>query len=63
MPSDTQYADDCDCYDMNEKNLKENIFPKIQTTFEEWNLKVNDTKTEYTNIELDINLEKRGKEQ
>ena len=35
MPSETQYADDCDFYDIEENTFKEHLFPAIQKTFEE----------------------------
>ena len=62
MPSETQYADDCDFYDEDDKYFKEQLLPKIKSTFEEWNLIVNETKTEYTNIEISPETENRGKE-
>ena len=35
MPSQSQYADDCDYYYTNETFLKEERFPQIQDTFKE----------------------------
>ena len=41
-----------DFYNESEEYLKDDLFPTAQDIFQEWNLKVNATKTEYTNIEI-----------
>ena len=49
MPLETEYADDCDFYNEDEKSLKY-MFPIIENVFSDWNLVVNQKKTEYTNF-------------
>ena len=62
MPLESQYADDADFYDENGKYLKEKLFPLVKSTFKDWNLKVNDTKTEYTTIEIAKEPSEKGSE-
>ena len=63
MPTDTQYADDIDIYREKEKYIKEELFPIAQNISQEQNLKVNATKTEYTNIDISINPKTKGLEE
>ena len=46
----------------NDKYSLEDLLPRIQETFSEWNLKVNNSKTEYVDIYLSENTTERGKE-
>ena len=62
MPSESQYADDCEFFNENEAFLKEQLFPKIKETFQQWNLRINESKTEYTLVEISKNKDQRGKE-
>ena len=43
--------DDCDFYGEDQNELKE-MLPIIKQVFREWNLFVNDSKTEYTRIHI-----------
>ena len=51
MPTQTSYADDVDFINENDEILMNNI-PKIKNMLEEWDLFINDERTEFTNIYL-----------
>ena len=61
MPLEMVYVDDTDFLDENKENL-ETMLPKITSLFMDWNLKVNPTKTEFTEVSIDENPKNRGKE-
>ena len=55
------YVDDGDFIDKGKQKLQE-ILPKLKLVFENWNLKVNPTKTEFTDISISEKKEQRGSE-
>ena len=61
MPTEMEYADDCDFFDTDANELKD-ILPKINKIFSDWNLKVNQEKTEFTDIEIATAKNKKGLE-
>ena len=61
MPLEFEYVDDCDFIAEEMEELKQ-ILPKIEQTFDEWNLKVNPTKTEYTEFYISNDPRQRGSE-
>ena len=51
LPLEWEYADDCDFVSEDMQELKD-LFPLAEQILKEWNLFVNDTKTEYTTFYL-----------
>ena len=62
MPLESEYVDDCDCFSESQEKLKQTLL-KIEKVLDEWNLKVNPSKTEYVHYFLkdDLKKKKRGK--
>lgn len=63
MPSESGYADDCDFLssEENDKYSLKDLLPRIKETFSDWNLKINNSKTEYVDVYLSENTTERGK--
>ena len=51
FPLDTEYADDVDFFDEDEENLK-TLLPLATVVLKEWNLFVNEDKTEFVHVYL-----------
>ena len=49
MPLESEYADDIDFLDERLENLT-NLLPICKNTLQEWNLKVNEDKTEFLHV-------------
>ena len=49
MPCDSAYADDVDFINT-DKDTLEAMFPVIKETFQQWNLFINDAKTDFTHV-------------
>ena len=61
LPMETEYVDDCDFIDESKEKLEE-LLPQIEKVFNEWNLKVNPNKTEFTDIYVSEDAKERGNE-
>ena len=61
LPLEMAYVDDIDFIDENKTTLQE-MLPKIEEIFKEWNLIVNQGKTELNEIYISENKNERGKE-
>ena len=61
MPLETVYADDCDFYSLSETALTDTL-RTVEKVFSNWNLIVNQSKTEFTNIYISEEKAERGNE-